>query len=158
MKPSSEPSVRAYVRLIRSAEALHTIISRGLAPDGLSASQFSAMKVLRIHGKLAQRDIAKYILKSGGNITVLVDNLEKEGLVVRDRSTIDRRITYVSLTHKGEQIFDELYPSHLARIREAMSPLSEDECSILVDLLQKVCCEQTEIACTAAEPIVSSRA
>jgi MarR family 2-MHQ and catechol resistance regulon transcriptional repressor len=153
IKPSTEPSVLAYVRLIRTSESLHAQVSRGLALEGLSASQFSAMKVIRIHGRLAQRDIAKYILKSGGNITVLVDNLEALGLVVRDRDTVDRRIIYVSLTPKGETMFDEMYPGHLERIREAMNGLSDEECEILIGLLQKVSAEEVEIACSPTRPL-----
>jgi MarR family 2-MHQ and catechol resistance regulon transcriptional repressor len=156
MKPSQEPSVQAYVRLVRSAEALHAEVSRGLAVDGLTASQFSAMKVLRIHGKLAQRDIAKYILKSGGNITVLVDNLEREGLVSRERDTTDRRVVYVSLTQAGEETFDRLYPGHLARIRESMSGLTDAECEQLTSLLQKVSPEHVEIACAPSRPLAAS--
>ena len=157
MKPSQETNVQAYVRLIRSAEALHGEVSRGLLVDGLTASQFSAMKVLRIHGRLAQRDIAKYILKSGGNITVLVDNLEREELVGRLRDTEDRRVVYVSLTAKGEALFDRLYPSHLERIREAMGGLTEAECEQLALLLQKVSPEHVEVACTPSKPLAASR-
>ena len=155
MHPSQEPSVQAYVRLVRSSEALHSEVSRGLAIDGLTASQFSAMKVLRIHGKLAQRDIAKYILKSGGNITVIVDHLEKQGLVTRDRDTIDRRIVYVSLTSKGESSFDALYPDHIQRIRKAMAPLTDAECVRLTELLQKVSRQGIEIACAPASEFAS---
>ncbi|RYG49066.1 MarR family transcriptional regulator [bacterium] len=147
---NQEPSVRSYVRLVRSAEALHNEISRGLLVEGLTASQFSTMKVLRIHGALAQRDIAKHILKSGGNITIVVDNLERQGLVVRERDTQDRRIVYVKLTPAGEAMFDEVYPGHLDRIREAMSPLTEDECGELMRLLEKLSPNQVESACVSA--------
>lgn len=157
MKPSEEPCVQAYVRLIRAAEALHAEVSRGLVVDGLTASQFSAMKVLRIHGKLAQRDIAKYILKSGGNITVLVDNLEREGLVSRERDTEDRRVVYVSLTPDGEVLFDRLYPGHLERIREAMAGLTEAEYQQLTSLVQRVSPEHVEVSCAPAEPLVARR-
>ena len=147
MKPNTEPRVQAYVRLVRSSEILHGDVSRGLAVEGLSASQFSTMKVLRIHGALAQRDIAKFILKSGGNITVLVDNLEREGLVVRDRDTKDRRIVYVRLTSEGDELFDRIYPEHLDRIREAMGGLTDEECKTLSSLLLKVRPDQAPLAC-----------
>jgi len=156
MQPTQEPRVQVYVRLVRSSEALHNEVSRGLAIEGLSASQFSAMKVLRIHGKLAQRDIAKYILKSGGNITALVDNLEGEGYVVRDRDTADRRVIYVSLTPEGEKLFDRLYPGHLERIREAMHGLTDDECQQLSMLLQKVAPDYVEVACAPSRPLAGA--
>jgi MarR family 2-MHQ and catechol resistance regulon transcriptional repressor len=157
IKTSTEVSVQAYVRLVRSAEALHSGVSRGLIVEGLSASQFSAMKVLRIHGQLAQRDIAKYILKSGGNITILVDKLEEQNLVSRDRDKVDRRITYVSLTEKGEKLFDCLYPSHLEGIKDAMAALTPEECSVLISLLEKVSPGEVDVACSPNIPISAPR-
>lgn len=71
-------------------------------------------------------------------MTIVVDNLERDGLVVRDRDTEDRRIVYVSLTPKGEELFDRIYPEHLERIRTAMGGLSEEECEQLMNLLAKL--------------------
>ena len=151
MTPNTEIPVQAYVRLIRAAETLHQSISRGLMVDGLTASQFSTLKVLKIHGALAQRDIAKYILKSGGNITIVVDNLAREGLVVRDRDTEDRRIVYVRLTPAGEELFDRVYPGHLDRIREMMGPLTDSECTQLLDLLEKLSPQGNDATCVVSD-------
>ena len=138
MRPSREPSVQAYVLLVRSAETLHSNVSRGLVAEGLTDSQFSAMVSLRLNGKLAQRDIAKYILKTGGSTTSMLDNLEKLGLVARDRDTEDRRIIYVSLTPKGISLFDRIYPNQLLRIQEAMGDLTDAEYQQLIGLLQRI--------------------
>jgi len=119
--------------------------------DGLTASQFSTLKVLRIHGPLALREIAKYILKTGGNMTIVVDNLERDGLVVRDRDTEDRRIVYVRLTQKGEELFDRIYPEHLERIRQAMGGLTDAECEQLMNLLNKLSPADQDVACTVVE-------
>ena len=138
VQASQETAVQAYVRLIRTAEALHVRVSRGLIAEGLTASQFSAMKVLRLHGALPQRDIAKYLLQSGGNITLVVDNLERDGLAQRVRSIEDRRIVLVALTSKGETLFDRIYPGHLDRIREAMKPLKGENLEDLLGLLESL--------------------
>jgi MarR family 2-MHQ and catechol resistance regulon transcriptional repressor len=129
-------SVSAYVKLIRAGEALHSTVSKGLALDGLTASQFSTLKVLRLRGPLAQRDIANYLLKTGGNVTVVVDNLEKQGLVVRIRDTDDRRFVFVRLTSDGEKLFDRIYPAHLDRIRSVMAALDHQVMLHLVSLLE----------------------
>ncbi len=134
-----EPRIAAYVSLVRDGEALHSQVSRGLAEEGLTASQFSTLKVLKLHGALAQRDIAAHLLKSGGNITIVVDNLERDGLVKRIRDTEDRRIVFVRLTPKGEELFDRIYPPHLDRIRRVMGGLTERECDELIGLLEKLC-------------------
>ncbi len=52
-------------------------------------------------GPLRPREISARLLKSGGNITLVVDNLEKRGLVRRQRDSVDRRVVVVSLTEKG---------------------------------------------------------
>lgn len=115
------------------------------------------MKVLRIHGRLAQRDIAKYNLKSSGNITILIDNLETIGLVTRDRDTVDRRRSYVQLTAEGERVFDSIYPAHIDRIKEAMSGLTDQECELLISLLQKVSPDEVDVACAPSVPISNAR-
>lgn len=129
-------AVATYVKLIRSAEALHAEVSRGLIAEGLTASQFSTLKVLELRGPLAQRDIANYLLKTGGNVTVVVDNLEARNLVTRIRDTEDRRIVFVKLTDEGAATFDRCYAPHLARIRGVMSELDVNGLGKLHDLLE----------------------
>lgn len=146
--------VAAYVRLIRTADALHTAVSKGLSKEGLTPSQFSTLKVLRLRGSQAQRDIAKYLLKTGGNVTVIVDNLEKQGFVARVRDTEDRRMTFVTLTAKGEETFDRIYPGHLMRIRNAMSALGDANLERLFHLLTKL--NDVEDAWSCAQPETES--
>ena len=138
------------MRLIRTADALHASVSKGLAAEGLTPSQFSTLKVLRLRGPQAQRDIAKYLLKTGGNVTVVVDNLEKQGYVARVRDTEDRRMTFVKLTALGEETFDRVYPAHLLRIRNAMSNLGDANLERLFHLLTKL--NEVEDAWNCASP------
>jgi MarR family 2-MHQ and catechol resistance regulon transcriptional repressor len=106
--------------------------------------------VLRLQGPLAQRDIAKYLLKTGGNVTVVVDNLEKQGYVTRIRDTEDRRIVFVKLTAQGESLFDRVYPGHLDRIRSVMAPLGDAEYEQLVALLDRLHLPEADVPCAPA--------
>lgn len=124
------------MKLIRVAEALHSEVSRGLAADQITASQFSALKALRYHGPMPQKDIASYLLKSAGNVTLVLDNLEKRGFVTRTRQTDDRRVIFVSLTQIGCDTFDRLYPAHIGRIQKAMQGLDTEKLDQLQELLQ----------------------
>lgn len=155
MNRQKEMQVTAYVRLIRTAEALHGAISRGLLIEGLTASQFATLKVLRLYGSVSQRDIAGHLVKSGGNITVVVDNLEKMKLVERVRDTQDRRIVFVSLTPQGRELFDRIYPGHLDRITTAMSKLSDDECDRFIKLLDTLNEDPTEVVCVSDKILAS---
>jgi MarR family 2-MHQ and catechol resistance regulon transcriptional repressor len=143
-------AVDAYVKLIRTAEALHSEVSRGLADEGLTASQFSTLKVLRLQGALAQKDIASHLLKTGGNVTLVVDNLERAGLVARERVPGDRRVTRVRITSAGEELFDRAYPPHLRRIETAMQGLGDAGLAELERLLDKLGVTEAAPVCCSA--------
>ena len=71
-------------------------------------------------------------------MTVVVDNLEKEGYVERISNPDDRRSTVIKLTSKGEAKFSEMFPSHARHIEELCSVLSDEEQVQLSDLLKKL--------------------
>ncbi|HLK15077.1 MAG TPA: MarR family transcriptional regulator [Fimbriimonadaceae bacterium] len=137
-QPSVDEAVLTYVELVRAAEALHASVSRGLAAEGLTASQFSTLKVLKHRGSLPQKEIASYLLKTGGNVTVVVDNLERAGLVRRDRDTKDRRLVLVTISESGAELFDRIYPAHLDRIKGVMRPLDATQLEELMALLKQL--------------------
>lgn len=120
-------SLGTYVKLMRATEAVTTRINRHLTESGLTISQFGVLEALYHVGPLCQRDIAKKILKSTGNITVVIDNLEKRGLVTRVRDAEDRRFFTIQLTNNGEKLISEIFPPHAGAIMREMGVLSEEE-------------------------------
>ena len=89
-------------------------------------------------GPLTQGVIGRKLLKSSGNITVVIDNLEKRGLVRRDRSTEDRRQVFVSLTPEGEELIRRIFPEHARAITDEFSALTPDEQRELGRLCKKL--------------------
>jgi MarR family transcriptional regulator, 2-MHQ and catechol-resistance regulon repressor len=120
-------SLSTFVKLMRAAEAVSCRVTRHLADSGLTISQFAVLEALHHLGPLCQRDIGKKILKSSGNITVVIDNLEKRGLVARVRGTDDRRFLTVRLTSDGERLIAGVFPPHAEAIVREMGVLTEDE-------------------------------
>lgn len=127
-----------FVKLIRAAESVAADVHKEIGEAGLSISQFGILEALYHGGPMCQKDIGKKILKSAGNITMVIDNLEKQQLVVRTRSTEDRRFYLVSLTDKGEKLIDAIFPPHSRRIKNRMSVLTIDEQKMLGGLLKKL--------------------
>ena len=78
------------------------------------------------------------MLKSGGNITTVVDNLEKRGLVERRRCSEDRRVIYAHLTAAGEQAIKAHFPKHAEQIEREMSVLTAPELAELGRLCRKL--------------------
>lgn len=130
--------VDAYVRLVRTADRVFADVSRGLVEHNLTASQFSALKALRLKGPMQQKDVASSILKSTGNVTLVIDNLERRGLVLRTRGVSDRRVFDVALTDLGRELFDSIYDAHLDRIRQSMGSLDSNDCESLIQLLERL--------------------
>jgi MarR family 2-MHQ and catechol resistance regulon transcriptional repressor len=117
----------AFIKLMRASETLNGRLNASLAQADLTVSQFGALEALFHLGPLCQKDIAHKLLKSGGNITLVVDNLQKRGLVERRRDTDDRRFVTVHLTDEGKQLIARVFPAHLERIVDAMDALGVDE-------------------------------
>ena len=120
-------ALSAYVKLMRAAESLTARIHRNLAEVDLSISQFGTLEALYHLGPMPQVEIGKKLLKSSGNMTLVIDNLEKRGLVRRERSEEDRRYFTVHLTEAGKKLISEFFPAHAERIAAEMSVLTPYE-------------------------------
>jgi MarR family 2-MHQ and catechol resistance regulon transcriptional repressor len=127
----------AFVKLVRAAESVSARIHRHLADSGLSVSQFGVLEAIYHLGPLSQAEIAKKVLKSTGNITLVIDNLEKRDLVKRERKE-DRRYYAVRLTTKGRKLISGVFPRHAAKIMEEMGALSSAEQVTLGNLCRKL--------------------
>ncbi len=130
-------ALKTFVKLMRAAETVTVRVHAGLAKTRLTTSQFGVLEALYHLGPLCQKDIAGKILKSTGNITMVIDNLEKRGLAVRKSKEMDRRSYLVELTEKGQAFIDELFPAHAQRITHVMSVLKREELAELGRLLRK---------------------
>lgn len=127
----------AYIKLMRAAE---TVTARAdvVLPKSVTFSQFSALEALYHLGPLYQTELATKLLKTGGNLTLVVDNLERCGFVVRARKAEDRRYVRVALTPKGRRFIATLFPKHAARLTREFSVLSPREQATLGRLCKKL--------------------
>jgi MarR family 2-MHQ and catechol resistance regulon transcriptional repressor len=113
-----------FIKLMRAADSVSAAVGRPMAAAGLTSSQFGVLEALLHLGPLSQAGLAAKLLRSGSNITTVVDNLEARGLVRRTRRATDRRAVDVSLTAEGGRLIRRLFPTHARRITEAFATLS----------------------------------
>ncbi|HNX50807.1 MAG TPA: MarR family transcriptional regulator [Thermoanaerobaculaceae bacterium] len=116
-----------YVKLMRAAESVTALLLPRLAAAGLTMGQFGVLEALHHLGPLAQHELAGKLLRSSGNVSVVIDNLERAGLVQRARRPEDRREVIVSLTNAGTALIGELFPLHAVALTEAMSALGPSD-------------------------------
>jgi len=124
---SEKKALNVYTKLMRAAESVTGRTNRAMAASDLTISQFGVLEALYHKGPLCQRDIATKILKSSGNITMVIDNLERRGLVRRERSLEDRRYITIYLAEAGQQLIAEVFPRVQAAIVEELCILEETE-------------------------------
>jgi len=119
-------ALNAYIKLLRASETV-TVRSHSVIPKELTITQFSVLEALLHCGAMCQKELAEKLLKSGGNITLVVDNLEKAGWVVRKREEHDRRFILVSLTEEGQKFIADLFPKVARSITREFSALTTAE-------------------------------
>jgi MarR family 2-MHQ and catechol resistance regulon transcriptional repressor len=127
-----------YVKLMRAAESITSRVHKHLSSVGLTVSQFGVLEAIFHLGPLSQRDLGRKILRSSGNITMVIDNLEKRRLVRRERDASDRRMFIVHLTSEGQRLIGKIFPSHAALITNELSILNATDQKTLGDLCKKV--------------------
>jgi MarR family 2-MHQ and catechol resistance regulon transcriptional repressor len=124
-----------FTRANSSFEA--RMLSHGTLGD-LTLSQFGVLEILYHLGPMCQGQLSQKLLKSTGNITMVLDNLEKYGLVRRIRSLEDRRMVMLELTQAGKTLIADIFPRHVAIVVEEMSALTPDEQRMLGALSKKL--------------------
>lgn len=123
---------------MRAAESVTSRVNRSMAAFDLTISQFGVLEALYHKGPLCQRDIGAKILKSTGNITMIIDNLEKRNLVRRERDSEDRRYLTVHLTEEGTALIAQAFAEVKASICAEMSSLTPSEQELLGSICKKL--------------------
>lgn len=131
-------TLNAFIKMMRATETINNRLNRHLAEANLTLSQFGTMEVLLHLGPLNQRAIGEKLLKSGGNITMVIDNLERCNYVKRKKDPNDRRAVLIHLTKEGREFIEDFFPKHLEKIKEEFGVLTEKEKSQLARLCKKL--------------------
>ncbi len=89
-------------------------------------------------GPLCQKEIGEKLLRTGGNITMVVDNLERQGLVQRQAHPQDRRYYRIRLTDEGNRVIEEAFQHHLELLVSLFSNLTPEEQETLAILCRQL--------------------
>ncbi len=136
--PQTIAAVRAYVKLSRASRAVNAATEARLTAAGLTHTQLGVLEALLHLGPLTQRALINKVLTSPGNMTDVIDKLEKRGYVARCRPAADRRNVEVGLTEAGTAFISGLFPAHAADIAAAMGGLTDAEIATLDGLLRRL--------------------
>ncbi len=131
-------ALNTLIKLTRAAETPLNRLNQRKTIHPLSPSQFAVLESLYHLGPLTQGQVSAKVLKTTGNITLVIDNLEKRGYVRRAREQEDRRMVTIHITESGKALIAQIFPAHARAICEELSVLTEEEQEILSRLCLKL--------------------
>ncbi|NUQ37539.1 MAG: winged helix-turn-helix transcriptional regulator [Caldilineales bacterium] len=136
--PAQVLALDTFIKLTRAASSVQQTLSQGCTYGDLTVSQFGALETLYHLGPMCQNELGEKLLTSPGNLSLVINNLEKQGLVRRERDSIDRRKVTVVLTETGHALIADLFPAHAAAIAAAVGVLDGAEQQLLGQLCKRL--------------------
>jgi MarR family 2-MHQ and catechol resistance regulon transcriptional repressor len=131
-------ALNTFIKLMRGADSLNSRLMPVIERHRLTFSQFGVMEALYHLGPLCHTELAQKILRSGGNLTLVAKNLERNGWVRRVPSPEDKRVRRLALTSKGKSLIGKAFRDHVANLVQQMSALSPAEQDELGRLAKKL--------------------
>ncbi len=131
-KPSVDAIVETLVYLYTESRRL----TKGLARQyGLTGPQLTVVKLLETLDPLSLSSLSDRIKARNSTVTGIIDRMERDGLVRRERSEADRRIVLIRLTRKGRKLAESIEVEPLALFRQALEDLPEKDLKELFRIL-----------------------
>ena len=140
-------ALRIWLRLLTCTQLIERRVRSRLREEfETTLPRFDLMAQLdRYRDGLKMNELSRLLMVTGGNVTAIVDQLEKEGMVERLDEPDDRRAFRIRLTRKGEKSFTEMAREHEEWVVELLAGLSKREQDDLLKLLAKLKSHAVEV-------------
>ena len=133
------PVLRAWALYHQTYNLLYKCEEVMFAKIGLTPQKYMVLMAIRlIEDHATVSDVAQWLDRNTNSVSLIVDRMKKDGLVMRSRSLGDRRTVRLSLTQKGKEKLDESSVPGWDLVQGMMSPLSEKELKTFADLLEPI--------------------
>ncbi|MBT8447342.1 MAG: MarR family transcriptional regulator [Gammaproteobacteria bacterium] len=132
-------SLKLWLRLLACENMVeHDIRGRLRTAFGVTLPQFDVLSELEHAGHaLTMSELSRELMVSNGNITGVIDRLERDGMVSRRPSETDRRVQYIELTEPGLERFRDMAREHENWLQQLFGGLSTTEIKQLENLLRE---------------------
>jgi DNA-binding MarR family transcriptional regulator len=139
-KPFRSLQQEAYLSVVRTSTALTDAMEDLVKSQGISATQYNVLRILRGSGAegLCRNALRDRMLNRMPDMTRLLDRMEEAGLVLRGREGEDRRMVLTRITERGRRLLEDLEAPVLALHKRQMSRLTDAQLRSLSDLLTLV--------------------
>jgi DNA-binding MarR family transcriptional regulator len=137
-RPFESPEEEANLNIARTSDQLQNRFGKLFREFGITPSQYNVLRILRGEARPLQcAEITERMVQVVPAMTGLLDRLEKQGLIVRTRSTDDRRVIFVEPTAKALELLKRLDQPVLRLNEKLLGHLTKSELKELSRLLEK---------------------
>jgi DNA-binding MarR family transcriptional regulator len=127
-----------WVRLMKAHGLILRAARSRIGPD-LTLAQFDVMAQLaRVPRGLTAAALSRHLLVTAGNLTGIVDRLERDGLVTRTAHESDRRSVRIRLSPAGKRLMGRILPRHRRDIAALLSGVPKTDLAKLRSLLGRL--------------------
>lgn len=133
-----DKSMQTWIQLSRDHYKISNKEIKYFTEHNLTLHQFKVLEVLYHRGDLSIGSITKLTMSTPGNITVVVRNLKRDGWIHSIQNTTDKRSTLLSISQKGKDVIDAIFPTHAKNLKQYFNVLDDTELDTLYALLRKL--------------------
>lgn len=127
------------LKMVRASEALVKAGDRFFKRYGVTTTQYDVLVILKYsESGISQSELGDRRVVSRSNITGIIDRLEKLGYVLRSGSPDDRRVKYLKITRKGEDMIKKVEEKYFDSLRQAMRFLNDKDKNNLSEIAEKI--------------------
>jgi MarR family transcriptional regulator, organic hydroperoxide resistance regulator len=136
--PWEMPRFRNWIAVAKVHSLVEKAMAARLAPLGLKVPHYDILANIFRFPAITQQELANRLLVGRSNLSMLLPELERRGLVLRKSDDADKRLRRLLLTEQGNQLTREALDVHSHVIEQMMNALSAQECDQLGDYMRRV--------------------
>ena len=122
----------------QASHRAQTLVSYALAQEGMRRQHFTVLTSLSEQGEASQAALGRRLWIDRSDLHAIVGELERAGLIARDRDPADRRRNVVTITSAGKSTLKRLDALIDRAQRDLVAPLTASECRELTQLLKRL--------------------
>jgi len=135
----ADPIINAYVLLLNTSDIVSRHAEIELSKLGITPTQYAVLVTLSVCPQPPTlTELSQRLFRTKNSLTIVIDNMERDGLVRRVRDSTDRRAIRLVATEKGAKLFDSVRAPSRELVYQIMSCYNDEEVSRVSELLQRV--------------------
>ncbi len=142
--PWDNPRFRNWIAVAKASQIIHQKLAKALTSLDIKVPHLDILANLYRFEGISQQDLARKLLVGRSNISMLLPQIEKRGLIERRPDDRDKRILRLHLTDKGRELTRKALAIELELIEYSMSTTSEEECNHVGDVMQRMIARMEE--------------